>query len=102
VWLRESEPQTKAAALIGFRDQHNEPVSFEYWKLGGWRAARRKLMNDIVEFGIDGKVYSVPRDNFRQRQRAAVREIDRYRVREMAHAAVLVFKAPAVPVSCGL
>ena len=59
-------------------------------------------MDNVVEFGIDGEVYGEPRNNFRQRQRFAVRQIDRDRVREMAHAAVLVFKCPAVPVSCGL
>jgi hypothetical protein len=102
IWLRESERQTNAAGLIRIRDQHNEPVSFDFLKLCGWRAARGKLMDYIVELGFDGKIYSVPRHDFRQRQRAGVRDIDRYRVREMAHAAVLVFKASAVPVSGGL
>jgi hypothetical protein len=59
-------------------------------------------MNDDVERGINGEVYGEPRNNFRYRQRIAVREIDRHRVRKMAHAAVLVFECPAVPVSRGL
>ena len=56
-------------------------------------------MCQIVELGIDGEIHGHARDNFGHRQHAAVREIDRHRVREMAHAAVLVFKGSAVPVS---
>jgi hypothetical protein len=59
-------------------------------------------MNDDVECGIDGKIYGEPGNDLRCRQRIAVREIDRHRVREMAHAAVLVFECPAVPVPSGL
>jgi hypothetical protein len=59
-------------------------------------------MDDDVECGIDGEVYSEPVNNLRQRQRIAVREINRDRVREMAHAAVLVFVWTAVPVPRGL
>jgi hypothetical protein len=59
-------------------------------------------MNEDVERRFNGKSYSQPANNFRRLQRVAVREIDRYRMCEMAHAAVLVFVCSAVPVSRGL
>jgi hypothetical protein len=59
-------------------------------------------VNDDFERRFKRRLYSQPVNNFRQSQRVAVREIDRNRMCEMAHAAVLVFKCSAVPVSRGL
>jgi hypothetical protein len=59
-------------------------------------------VDDIIKRGFNARNYRKPSDKARQRQRGSVREVDRDRVRVMAHTAVLVFVRLAVPVSCGL
>jgi hypothetical protein len=54
------------------------------------------------EVRVDGTSLSQPNHGLRWRQPVAMREVNCYRVSDMADAAVLVFKGTVVPVGCGL
>ena len=66
------------------------------------RRARRNLMRNNLELGVDWPSLNQPDDYIRRRQPGAMREVNGYRVSGMADAAVLVFEGPVVPVACGL
>jgi hypothetical protein len=59
-------------------------------------------MRNKLKMEIDGPSLNQPDDCIRRRQPGAMREVNGYRVSDMANAAVLVFERPAVPVACGL
>ena len=59
-------------------------------------------MRNKLEMRVDGPNLNQPIDCIRRRQSRAVRQVNSYRVRDMADAAVLVFEGPVVPVACGL
>jgi hypothetical protein len=59
-------------------------------------------MHHGVERWIDTWEYRKTADQARQRKRCSVRKVNRDRVREVAHAAVLVFVRLAVPMSRSL
>jgi hypothetical protein len=51
---------------------------------------------------VDGPSLSQPDDRMRRLRPGAMREVNGYRVSDMANAAVLVFEGSVVPVACGL
>ena len=59
-------------------------------------------MRNKLKMEIDWPSLNQPDDCIRRRQPGAMREVNGYRVSDMANAAVLVFERPAVPVACGL
>jgi hypothetical protein len=59
-------------------------------------------MRNELEMGVDGPNLSQPYDRIRHLQPGAMREVNGYRVSDMANATVLVFEGSAVPVGCGL
>jgi hypothetical protein len=59
-------------------------------------------MRNKLEMEIDGPSLNQPDECIRRRQPGAMREVNGYRVSDMANAAVLVFEGPVVPVARGL
>ncbi len=66
------------------------------------RRARRDLMRNKLKMEIDWPSLNQPDDCIRRRQPGAMREVNGYRVSDMANAAVLVLEGSAVPVARGL
>jgi hypothetical protein len=52
--------------------------------------------------GINGPSLNQTDDRIRRLQPATMREVNSYRVRDMANAAVLILEGTIVPVACGL
>jgi len=59
-------------------------------------------MRNKLKMEIDWPSLNQPDDCIRRRQPGAMREVNGYRVSDMANAAVLVFEGPVVPVARGL
>jgi hypothetical protein len=59
-------------------------------------------VDDIIKRAINKWNYRKPGDKVGKRQRGSMGEINRNRVRVVAHTAVLILVRLAVPVSCGL
>jgi hypothetical protein len=59
-------------------------------------------MRDNLEMRVDGLSLSQPDNHSRRFETGAMREVNGYRVSDMANAAVLVFEGSVVPVGCGL
>jgi hypothetical protein len=58
-------------------------------------------MRNKLEMGVDGPSLDEPDDRIRCPQPGAMREVNGYRVSDMANAAVLVLEGSVVPVACG-
>ena len=59
-------------------------------------------MRNKLQMRLDGASLNRPNDRIRGLKPSAVREVNGYRVCDVANAAVLVFKRPVVPVARGL
>ena len=59
-------------------------------------------MRNKLEMWVDGPSQNQPDDCIRHWQPGAMREVNGYRVSDMANAAVLVLEGSAVPVARGL
>ena len=59
-------------------------------------------MRNKLEMWVDGPSQNQPDDRIRHWQPGAMREVNGYRVSDMANAAVLVLEGSAVPVARGL
>jgi hypothetical protein len=59
-------------------------------------------MGNKLEMGVERASLGQPDDCIWNRQPDALREVNGYRVGDMADAAVLVFEGSVVPVACGL